>query len=79
MSKEMRKYIDDFRNLLTENKMEKISMRKIKEVFRLRFEQKLSNVRIAGSLNIGETTVEQYVFRAKRAGLTWPALNDLGD
>ena len=24
MSKEMRKYIDDFRNLLTENKMEKI-------------------------------------------------------
>jgi hypothetical protein len=25
MSKEMRKYIDDFRNLLTENKMEKSS------------------------------------------------------
>lgn len=59
--------------------MEKISMRKIKEVFRLRFEQNLSNAKIAGSLNIGETTVEQYVFRAKRAGLTWPLLNDISD
>ena len=40
---------------------EKISMRKIKEILRLRFEFKYSHAAIANSVKIGETTVGDYL------------------
>jgi len=49
----------------------RLSMRKIKEVLRLRA-QGLSNRAIARSLKIPRTTVRRYTTRAEEAGLSWP-------
>jgi transposase len=49
----------------------RLSMRKIKEVLRLRA-QGLSNRAIARGLNIPRTTVRRYRRRAEEAGLSWP-------
>lgn len=51
---------------------ERLSMRKIKEVLRLRFEHGLSHRLIAQSCGIGLTTAREYIVRAKAAGLGWP-------
>ncbi len=51
---------------------EHLSMRKIKEVLRLKFEQGLSNRAIAASCRVGTATVHDYLARAKAAGLSWP-------
>ena len=53
---------------------EKVSMRKIKEVLRLNYEQ-VSNREIARRLNISAGSVSNYLARAKAAQLIWP-LND---
>ena len=50
----------------------RLSMRKIKEVLRLRFDVGLSGRQIAHSCGLGCTTVREYLRRAKRAGLCWP-------
>lgn len=50
----------------------RLSMRKIKEVLRLKWECGLSDRRIAHSCSIGKTTVGEYLRRAKEAGLDWP-------
>jgi transposase len=47
-------------------------MRKIKEVLRLKQEQKLTNRAIARSCSIGRATVGEYLRRAAAAGLNWP-------
>ena len=47
-------------------------MRKIKEVFRLNYEQKLSNRRIAKACHIARPTVGDYLNRAEAAGISWP-------
>lgn len=47
-----------------------ITMRKVKEVYRLYFELGLSSRKIASALKMGRTTVRDYVSRAKQAGLT---------
>jgi transposase len=52
--------------------MERLSMRKIKEVIRLKWELGLSNRAIARSCSIGRTTIAEYLHRAAAAGLTWP-------
>ena len=57
----------------------RISMRKIKEVLRLRFEGGLSFDAIGQSCNIGHTTVGEYLRRAKDAGLRWPLPEDMDD
>lgn len=57
----------------------RMSMRKIKEVLRLRFEVGLSYDAIGQSCNIGHTTVGEYLRRAKDAGLTWPLPEDVDD
>ena len=54
-------------------------MRKIREVCRLRFEQKFSYAKIAKSVSVGETTVREYVERAKKADLSWPLPYDMDD
>ena len=58
---------------------ERLSMRTIKEVLRLRWEKKLSKERIATSCNIARSTIRDYLERAQRAGLSWPLAPDLDD
>jgi transposase len=50
---------------------ERLSMRKVREVLRLR-DQGRSRAEIAASIGIGESTVSGYISRAERVGLTWP-------
>lgn len=47
-------------------------MRKIKEILRLHFEQKLGQRQIARSVHTSQSTVHDYLARMKAAGLTWP-------
>lgn len=56
----------------------RISMRKIKEVLRLRHAAQLSYRKIAGCTNLAPSTVREYVRRSKEAGLTWPLPEELG-
>lgn len=57
----------------------RISMRKIKEVLRLKYEADLSYEEIGRSCNIGHTTVGEYLNRSKKAGLRWPLPEDMDD
>ena len=47
-------------------------MRKIKEVLRLHYEQKLGQRQIARSANVSQSTVHEYLAKARAAGLGWP-------
>ena len=58
---------------------ERLSMRKIQEVLRLKWDCKLPNRAVARSCDIGYGTVCDYVQRAKRAGLSWPLPEQLGE
>lgn len=51
---------------------ERISMRKIKELLRLKFESGLSTRQIATCLHIGLGSVHEYLARVRVAGLSWP-------
>lgn len=57
---------------------EKVSMRKIREVLRLKA-MKLSVRQIAESVDLGPTTVYDYLRRAKARGLSWPLPEGLDD
>ena len=52
--------------------MKRLSMRKLKEVLRLRYELGLGQRQIARSCSIGHGTVYEYLKRAQAAGVTWP-------
>lgn len=56
----------------------RLSMRKIKEILRLKWEVGLAARQIAHSLSISHSTVLDMLRRAERAGFTWP-LPDLDD
>jgi transposase len=58
---------------------ERLTMRKIAEVLRLKWECKLSNRAIARSCSISHSTVSEYVRRAEEAGLSWPLPEDMGE
>lgn len=58
---------------------ERLSMRKIREVLRLRFECGRSYTEIAASAAIGETTVHDYLRRARAASFTWEMARELTD
>jgi transposase len=47
-------------------------MRKIQEILRLHFEQKLGQRQIARSANVSQSTVHEYLARFQAAGLRWP-------
>lgn len=49
----------------------KLTMRKIKEILRLKWEMEFSNRQVATSVNITHRTVGEYIKRAEKAGLTW--------
>jgi transposase len=56
----------------------RLSMRKIKEVLRLKASG-MSNRKIAQSCGVSRPTVGEYLQRALRAGVTWPLAEDLSD
>lgn len=58
---------------------ERLSMRKIGEVLRLKWDCKLSNRAIARSCHFSHSTVSEYLARAERAGLMWPLPENLSE
>src|SRR4051794_5150491 len=58
---------------------ERLSMRRVREVLRLRHALGMSDRSIAQSLAIGKTTVGEYVCRAKVIGITWPVPEEIDD
>jgi transposase len=57
----------------------RLSMRKIKEVLRLRFGLGLHQDQIARSCSIGQATVHRYLEKAAAAKVTWPLPEDFDD
>ena len=51
---------------------ERLSMRKIEEVLRLKWACNMSTRAAARSCHISHSTVSEYLSRAEKAGLTWP-------
>jgi hypothetical protein len=58
---------------------ERLSMRQIREVLRLRFASKLSQRAIAKSLRLSQGAVSIYLTRARAAGIVWPLPDELDD
>jgi transposase len=58
---------------------ERLSMRKIRELLRLRWEHHLPQRMIGQSLRLSQGSVSDYLSRARRAGLTWPLPDTLDD
>jgi len=58
---------------------ERLTMRKIKEILRLKWEFKLSERVIARSCCVSRSTVAEYIRRAEAAGLKWPLPEDQND
>ena len=58
---------------------ERLTMRKIREVFRLKFDCEISNRQIAKSCNIARSTVAEYLFRFQQSALSWPLPIDIDD
>jgi transposase len=58
---------------------ERLSMRKIREVLRLRLDQGLPQRSVAQSLGLSQGAVHGYVARARRVGLSWPLPEGLDD
>lgn len=58
---------------------ERLSMRKIREILRLKWECQLSQRAIARSCRISRSTVSEYVRRAEAAGLSWPLPESLSE
>lgn len=58
---------------------ERLTMRKIREILRLRWERQLSERVVARSCRISHSTVGDYVKRAEAAGLKWPLSEDLSE
>lgn len=57
----------------------RLSMRKIREVLRLKYEQGLSHRAVAHACAIGVGTVTLYVQRARDCGVGWPVPPALDD
>jgi len=58
---------------------ERLTMRKIKEILRLKWEAGLSNRAAARACKVSNSTVSLTVQRAKAAGLAWPLPEGLGE
>ncbi len=56
----------------------RISMRKIEEILRLKYERKLTHRAIAQACSVSSSTVSEYLTHAKAAGLSWPLPERLG-
>jgi len=58
---------------------ERLSMRKVREVLRLKYACGVSARVISRSLGIGRTVVAEYIRRAAVIGVTWPTPVELDD
>ena len=58
---------------------ERLSMRKVRDVLRLRHAAGLSFREIGAALGVGKTQVGEYVRRAQVIGITWPVPEGLDD
>ena len=58
---------------------ERLTLRKIREILRLRWGSKLSERVVARSCCVSHSTVGDYVKRAETAGLKWPLAEDLSE
>jgi transposase len=56
-----------------------LTMRKIKEILRLKNELGLSDRQVGRSLNISHSTVREYQKRAERTGISWPQAEEMGE
>src|SRR5690625_561220 len=67
--------------LLRRNRVprERLSMRKVREVLRLKWERGVSNRNIARSCRVSRSTVADYLQRAEAAGLSWEQVEELDD
>ncbi|MFZ4703197.1 MAG: IS21 family transposase, partial [Candidatus Methylumidiphilus sp.] len=59
--------------------MERLSMRMIREVLRLKFDCGLSDRQIAKSVGVSRGSIGNYVYRFHGSGLVWPLSAALGD
>ena len=57
----------------------RLTMRKIREILRLRYDCKLTFNKIATSCGIGRTTVSDYLKRFEASTLGWPLPSDIDD
>ena len=57
--------------------MERLSMRKTREILRLKYDLRLSDRQIAKSTAVARSTVADYLRRFAAAGLCWPLASDL--
>ena len=58
---------------------ERVPMRKIRDVLRLRLALGLSQRAVGCSLGLSQAAVSEYLGRARRAGVGWPLPDGLGD
>ena len=58
---------------------ERLSMRRIRDLLRLKYAQGLSDLAVTRSLGLGKGTVGNYLVRFSQAGLSWPLPPDLDD
>ena len=58
---------------------ERLSMRKVREVLRLKYASGVSARVISRSLGVARTTVAEYIRRAAVIGITWPIAAELDD
>ena len=59
--------------------MQRMALRMIKDVVRLKWEGKLSHEQIARTLSVSKGVVSKYVKLAQAAGLDWEAVRDLDE
>ena len=57
----------------------RLSMRKIREVLRLKYELGFTHRMIAKALRVAVGTVSEYLAKAKKGGLSWPLPEELSD
>jgi transposase len=58
---------------------ERLLMRQVREILRLKYEQRLPHRAIARACGVGLGTVSEYCRRAQQAGLTWPLPEEWDD
>ncbi len=58
---------------------ERLSMRRIRDLLRLTFENGLSHRQVAAALGLSKGATSVYLRRARGAGLTWPLPEELSD
>ena len=57
----------------------RLSMRKIRDVLRLKYELGFTHRTIAKALHVAVGTVSEYLAKAKKDGLSWPLPEELSD